>query len=96
VSREDQTTENQRLELERIAEAREWEIVATYSDHAISGAKFGKDRPELERLIDMVSEQQRTIEKKISDLKRLNSELGRLSQQCNGVGPCRIIEALYP
>ena len=48
------------------------------------------------RIIDMVSEQQRTIEQKISDLKRLSSELGRLSQQCNGVGPCRIIEALYP
>jgi DNA invertase Pin-like site-specific DNA recombinase len=50
VSREDQTTENQRIELERIAEARGWDIVGTYRDHGISGAKFGKDRPELERL----------------------------------------------
>jgi DNA invertase Pin-like site-specific DNA recombinase len=50
VSQQAQTTDNQRLELERIAEARGWTIVDTYRDHAISGAKFGKDRPELERL----------------------------------------------
>lgn len=50
VSTDGQTTENQRLELERVAEQRGWEIVGTYRDHGISGAKFGKDRPELERL----------------------------------------------
>jgi DNA invertase Pin-like site-specific DNA recombinase len=50
VSKEDQTTENQRLELVRIAEARGWTVTAVYTDHGISGAKFGKQRPELERL----------------------------------------------
>jgi DNA invertase Pin-like site-specific DNA recombinase len=50
VSKEDQTTENQRLELVRIAEARGWSVTAVYTDHGISGAKFGKQRPELERL----------------------------------------------
>jgi DNA invertase Pin-like site-specific DNA recombinase len=50
VSTDGQTTENQRLELERTAEARGWEIVATYKDQGISGAKFGKDRPQLEQL----------------------------------------------
>ena len=50
VSTDGQTTDNQRLELERVAEARGWEIVGTYQDKGISGAKFGKDRPQLEQL----------------------------------------------
>jgi DNA invertase Pin-like site-specific DNA recombinase len=44
------STETQRLELERIAEARGWSLVDRYTDHGISGAKFGKQRPALERL----------------------------------------------
>jgi DNA invertase Pin-like site-specific DNA recombinase len=43
VSREDQTTENQRLVLARVAEHRGWLIVQTYEDHGISGAK-GRDQ----------------------------------------------------
>lgn len=50
VSTDGQTTENQRLELERVAESRGWDIAGTYQDKGISGAKFGKDRPELARL----------------------------------------------
>lgn len=50
VSRDSQTTDNQDEELQRIAEARGWEIVASYRDHAVSGAKFGRDRPQLEKL----------------------------------------------
>jgi DNA invertase Pin-like site-specific DNA recombinase len=43
VSRDDQTTENQRLVLARVAQHRGWEIVQTYEDQGISGAK-GRDR----------------------------------------------------
>jgi DNA invertase Pin-like site-specific DNA recombinase len=43
VSRDDQTTENQRLVLERVAEHRGWTIVRTYEDQGISGAK-GRDQ----------------------------------------------------
>ena len=39
VSRDDQTTENQRLVLERVAEHRGWIIVQTYEDQGMSGAK---------------------------------------------------------
>ena len=39
VSRDDQTTENQRLVLARVAEHRGWTIVQTYEDQGISGAK---------------------------------------------------------
>jgi DNA invertase Pin-like site-specific DNA recombinase len=37
VSRDDQTTENQRLVLERVAGHRGWTIVQTYEDQGISG-----------------------------------------------------------
>lgn len=50
VSTDGQTTENQRLELESVAAARGWSIADVYCDQGISGAKFGKARPELERL----------------------------------------------
>jgi DNA invertase Pin-like site-specific DNA recombinase len=36
---DDQTTENQRLVLARVTEHRGWEIVQTYDDVGISGAK---------------------------------------------------------
>jgi DNA invertase Pin-like site-specific DNA recombinase len=43
VSRDDQTTENQRLILEKVAEHHGWMIVQTYEDQGISGAK-GRDQ----------------------------------------------------
>jgi DNA invertase Pin-like site-specific DNA recombinase len=42
VSRDDQTTENQRRVLARVAEHRGWTIVQTYEDQGISGAR-GRD-----------------------------------------------------
>jgi hypothetical protein len=38
VSRDDQTTENQRLVLDRVAGHRSWIIVQTYQDAGVSGA----------------------------------------------------------
>jgi DNA invertase Pin-like site-specific DNA recombinase len=43
VSRKDQTTENQRLVLAKVAEHRGWTIVQTYEDQGLSGAK-GRDQ----------------------------------------------------
>jgi DNA invertase Pin-like site-specific DNA recombinase len=51
VSTDGQTTENQRLELQRVAEAGGWKIVGTYEDHAISGAKGREQRPGLHGLL---------------------------------------------
>jgi hypothetical protein len=45
VSTDQQTTENQRLELERVAEQRGWQVVATYEDAGVSGAKGREKRP---------------------------------------------------
>jgi DNA invertase Pin-like site-specific DNA recombinase len=46
-----QTTENQRLELEKIAAARGWQVVEVYEDAGISGAKGREKRPGLDRLL---------------------------------------------
>ena len=51
VSTDGQTTENQRLELERVAEVSGWEIVGAYEDHAISGSKGRTERPGLDSLL---------------------------------------------
>src|SRR4051794_33471060 len=46
-----QTTENQRLVLARVAEHRGWEIVQTYEDTGISGAKGRDKRPAFDRML---------------------------------------------
>jgi DNA invertase Pin-like site-specific DNA recombinase len=51
VSTTAQTTENQRIDLERVAVLRGWAIVETYTDHGISGAKSRTDRPDLDRML---------------------------------------------
>jgi DNA invertase Pin-like site-specific DNA recombinase len=51
VSTDLQTTTNQELELKMVADRAGWEIVETYADHGISGAKSRKDRPGFDRLL---------------------------------------------
>lgn len=51
VSIKEQTTENQRLELERVAQAKGWQIVTTYEDDGISGAKGREKRPSYDRML---------------------------------------------
>jgi DNA invertase Pin-like site-specific DNA recombinase len=51
VSRDDQTTENQRLVLERVAEHRGWLITETYEDAGISGAKGRDQRPAFDAML---------------------------------------------
>ncbi len=51
VSTDGQTTDNQRLELEQVAAHRGWQIVATYADHGISGAKGRDKRPQFDALL---------------------------------------------
>ena len=51
VSTAHQTTENQRLELERVAALRGWTIVANFTDEAVSGSKGRKDRPALDAML---------------------------------------------
>jgi DNA invertase Pin-like site-specific DNA recombinase len=46
-----QHTENQRLELERVAKRRGWTVAEVYEDFGISGSKGRDKRPALERLL---------------------------------------------
>jgi DNA invertase Pin-like site-specific DNA recombinase len=50
VSTDQQTTENQKLELERVAQQRGWRVVETYQDTGISGAKGRDKRPGFDRM----------------------------------------------
>jgi DNA invertase Pin-like site-specific DNA recombinase len=51
VSTDRQTVENQITKLSEIAKARGWQIVATFNDAGISGAKSRKDRPGLDAML---------------------------------------------
>ena len=42
VSKNEQTIENQRIELERVAAAKGWKVIATFKDEGVSGA-FGRE-----------------------------------------------------
>ena len=51
VSTDKQTVENQIEALTKVANARGWQIVATFDDAGISGAKGRKDRPGLDQML---------------------------------------------
>ena len=51
VSTDGQTVENQRRELETVAERRGWQIVRSYEDAAISGTKGRDKRPGLDAMM---------------------------------------------
>jgi DNA invertase Pin-like site-specific DNA recombinase len=51
VSTDRQTVENQVGALNKVAEARGWEIVTTFRDEGISGAKGRADRPGLDEML---------------------------------------------
>lgn len=51
VSTKDQTTDNQRVELERWAAGRGYQVVAVYEDHGISGAKGRDKRPQFDQAL---------------------------------------------
>lgn len=55
VSTDQQTTENQRLELMAVAHRNGWEIVAEFTDHGISGAKGRDQRPGYDNLMKAVA-----------------------------------------
>ncbi len=51
VSTNNQTSENQTIELQRIADARSWNIVQEFTDDGISGAKSRDSRPALDQML---------------------------------------------
>ena len=55
VSTDQQTVENQRLELQAVADRLNWTIVETLADEGVSGAKGRDQRPGFDRLMQMVT-----------------------------------------
>jgi DNA invertase Pin-like site-specific DNA recombinase len=55
VSTTDQTTDNQRRELEAVASRHNWTVVRVFEDSGISGAKGRDARPGLDALMKGVS-----------------------------------------
>src|SRR3984885_13000078 len=55
VSTGEQTTDNQRRELEAVAERHGWRVVDFFEDAGISGAKGRDKRPGLDRLLKTVA-----------------------------------------
>lgn len=55
VSTSEQTTDNQRRELDAVAQRHGWEVAAVYEDAGISGAKGRDRRPGLEALMKAVA-----------------------------------------
>ena len=55
VSTGEQTTKNQRRELETAAKRHGWKVAATFEDAGISGAKGRKDRPGLDAMLKAVA-----------------------------------------
>lgn len=55
VSTSDQTTKNQRRELDAVAKRQGWKIVAVFEDAGVSGAKSRAQRPGLDALLKGVA-----------------------------------------
>lgn len=55
VSKDESTTENQRRQLQTVAERHGWLVVAEFEDDGISGAKGRDKRPAFDRLLKGVS-----------------------------------------
>jgi DNA invertase Pin-like site-specific DNA recombinase len=51
VSTDGQTTDNQRLELEKVAKQRDWEIVTVFDDNGVSGSKGREHRKQFDEMI---------------------------------------------
>ncbi len=61
VSTDRQTVENQIAALNKVAAARGWEIVATFNDAGISGAKGREQRPGLDTMLKQAQREQSSM-----------------------------------
>lgn len=76
ISKRDQTVENQRQALTRLAELRGWPLTAEYVDEAISGARKRQECPSLDRM--MKDAQRRKFDRVLFwTVDRLGRSLGK-------------------
>ena len=94
VSTTGQTIENQRRELEQVAQRRGWSVVEVYQDEGISGAKGRDRRPGFDRMLKDASRRKFDVVmawakdrlgRSLIDRKRCESTVG--SARIDGPGP---------
>lgn len=86
VSTDQQTTDNQRLELEKVAAKSGWQIVQVYEDAGISGSKGRDKRPALDAMLKAATKRKfdvmmawsvdrlgRSLQDLVSTMNELNS-----------------------
>lgn len=89
VSKNDQTIDNQRLELERVAAARGWKIVSIFKDEGISGA-FGRGvRSQYDAMLKRGVQAQHDVVM-AWDVSRLSRSLSDLVQTLEELHACGI------
>lgn len=88
VSTTSQTVDNQLHELRQAAERLGWVIAGEYVDHAISGTKGRKDRPQLDSLLKAVARRQFDVVAawSVDRLGRSLIDLVGLLQELHAVG----------
>jgi len=89
VSTDRQTVENQAKALEAVAAHRGWDIVATYSDKGVSGAKARKDRPQLDQMLRDAQRGRFDIVMAFA-LDRLGRSLSDLLDMIKHLDACRV------
>ena len=91
VSTDQQTVENQRLELQAVADRLGWTIVAELADEGISGAKGRDQRPAFDRLMQMVTRKEIdliacwSVDRLGRSLQHLVSFLGEINERNVGL-----------
>ena len=89
VSKNEQTIDNQRLELERVAAARGWKIVSVFKDEGISGA-FGRGvRSQYDAMLKKGVQAQHDVVM-AWDVSRLSRSLSDLVQTLEELHACGI------
>lgn len=91
VSTDQQTVENQRQELEAVAQRMGWEIVEVLADEGISGAKGRDQRPAFDKLMKMVSRKEIdliacwSVDRLGRSLQHLVTFLGEINERSVGL-----------
>ena len=89
VSRNEQTIENQRLELERVAKAKGWKIVSVFKDEGVSGT-FGRGvRSQYDAMLKKGVQAQHDVVM-AWDVSRLSRSLSDLVQTLEELHACGI------
>ena len=89
VSRNEQTIDNQRLELERVAKAKGWKIVSVFKDEGVSGA-FGRGvRSQYDAMLKKGVQAQHDVVM-AWDVSRLSRSLTELVQTLEELHACGI------